>query len=181
LKKFWNAVSVSQFAFKHMLLPMTNSKQDRYRTPCVRLVVASTFSAYEPQQVTKTIATGAEVFRPTQRGGAAKDAAPAQPTLAALAAAERISEATLCEWRREAREQGRLPPDGARAPDSWSAADKFAAVVDTAVLNEAELSAYCRKRGLPEQVPAWRTAWSCSYSRNEPDVIGNHVDLLGPG
>ncbi len=32
-------------------------------------------------------------------------------------------------------------------------------MVETAALNEAELSAYCRKRGLyPEQVRAWRTA-----------------------
>jgi hypothetical protein len=37
--------------------------------------------------------------------------------------------------------------------------DKFAAVVETAALNEAELSAYCRQRGLyPEQIRAWRLA-----------------------
>jgi transposase-like protein len=34
---------------------------------------------------------------------------------------------------------------------------KFAVVVETAALNEAELGEYCRKRGLyPEQVHAWR-------------------------
>ena len=79
--------------------------------------------------------------------------------LAALAAAEGISEATLYNWRREAREQGRLLPDGASGPADWSTADKFAAVVETAALNAAELSAYCRQRGLyPEQVQAWRSA-----------------------
>ena len=76
-----------------------------------------------------------------------------------LAAEEGISEATLYNWRREARDKGRLLPDGASAPEGWSAADKFAAVIETAALNEAELGEYCRKRGLyPEQLRAWRSA-----------------------
>jgi transposase-like protein len=79
--------------------------------------------------------------------------------LGELAAEEGISEATLYKWRREARDQGRLLPDGATGPEGWSAVDKFAAVVETAALNAAELGEYCRKRGLyPEQVQAWRTA-----------------------
>ena len=79
--------------------------------------------------------------------------------LAELAAEEGISEATLYNWRREARNQGRLLPDGATGPEGWSAADKFAAVVETAALNDTELGEYCRKRGLyPEQVHAWRAA-----------------------
>jgi transposase-like protein len=79
--------------------------------------------------------------------------------LGELAAEEGISEATLYKWRREARDQGRLLPDGATGPEGWSAVDKFAAVVETAALNAAELGAYCRQRGLyPEQVQAWRTA-----------------------
>ena len=37
--------------------------------------------------------------------------------------------------------------------------DKFAAVLESAALNEAELSAYCRERGLyPEQIRQWREA-----------------------
>ena len=38
----------------------------------------------------------------------------------------------------------RLLPDGATGPAGCSAADKFAAVVETAVLNAAELQEYCR-------------------------------------
>mgnify|MGYP001818455745 CR=1 FL=1 len=84
---------------------------------------------------------------------------PHNRTLAELAAEEGISEATLYNWRRDARDKGRLLPDGATGPEGWSAADKFAAVVETAALNAAELSAYGRTRGLyPEQVQAWRTA-----------------------
>ena len=38
-------------------------------------------------------------------------------------------------------------------------AHKFAAVLETAALNESELSAYCRERGLyPNQVKEWRAA-----------------------
>jgi transposase-like protein len=85
--------------------------------------------------------------------------------LTELAAEEGISEATLYNWRREAREQGRLLPDGATGPAGWSAADKFAAVVETAALNETELGAYCRQRGLyPEQVQAWRSA--CEHAND---------------
>ncbi len=76
-----------------------------------------------------------------------------------LAQEEGISEATLYNWRKAARAEGRLLPDGDRTPAGWCSADKFAAVVETAALNEAELSAYCRERGLyPEQVQQWREA-----------------------
>ena len=92
--------------------------------------------------------------------------------LAELAAEEGISEGTLYNWRREARDRGRLLPDGASAPEGWSAGDKFAAVVETAALNAAELGAYCRQRGLyPEQIQAWRSAceqandWAAERSR----------------
>jgi len=79
--------------------------------------------------------------------------------IAELAKEEGISEATLYNWRKAARAEGRLLPDGGQSPEGWSAADKFAAVVETAALNEAELSAWCRERGLyPEQVRSWRRA-----------------------
>jgi transposase-like protein len=79
--------------------------------------------------------------------------------LSELAAEEGISEATLYNWRRQARAQGRLLPDADAGPEGWSSADKFAAVLESAALNEAELAEYCRKRGLyPQQIQAWRAA-----------------------
>ena len=84
---------------------------------------------------------------------------PTNKTIKELAEEEGISEATLYNWRKAARAEGRLLPDGDTTPAGWSAADKFAAVVETAALNEAERSAYCRERGLyPEQVQQWREA-----------------------
>ena len=84
---------------------------------------------------------------------------PNNKTIREVAEEEGISEATLYNWRKAARAEGRLLPDGDTTPAGWSAADKFAAVVETAALNEAELSAYCRERGLyPEQMRQWRAA-----------------------
>jgi transposase-like protein len=92
--------------------------------------------------------------------------------LSELAREEGISEPTLYNWRKEARSQGRLLPDAEREPEGWSSRDKFAAVLETAALNEAELAEYCRKRGLyPEQVRVWREAceqandWDRSQNR----------------
>lgn len=71
---------------------------------------------------------------------------------------EGIPVATLYRWRREAREQGKLAPDADReGPEAWSSRDKFAAVVETASLNEHERAEYCRRRGLyVEQLERWR-------------------------
>jgi len=72
---------------------------------------------------------------------------------------EGISEATLHKWRAEARGKGQLLPDADAGPEGWSSRDKFAVVLETAALNEADLAEYCRKRGLyPAQIMAWRLA-----------------------
>lgn len=84
---------------------------------------------------------------------------PSNKTIPQIAQEEGISEATLYNWRKAARAEGRLMPDGDTSPAGWSAADKFAAVLATAAMNEAALSAYCREKGLyPEQVERWRGA-----------------------
>jgi len=76
-----------------------------------------------------------------------------------LSKEEGISEATLHKWRAEARGKGQLLPDAGAGPEGWSSRDKFAAVLETAALNEADLAEYCRKRGLyPGQIAVWRAA-----------------------
>jgi hypothetical protein len=76
-----------------------------------------------------------------------------------LSEAEGISEATLHKWRAGARDKGQLLPDADAGPEGWSSRDKFAAVLETAALNEVDLAEYCRKRGLyPAQIAAWRAA-----------------------
>ena len=49
-----------------------------------------------------------------------------------------------------------MPGDG-RNPEDWSPQDKFAVVLETAALSEAEFAEYCRKKGLyVEQVMTWK-------------------------
>lgn len=68
-----------------------------------------------------------------------------------------ISDVTLYHWRKQARAKGLVVPGDGRNPENWSPEDTFAVVLETAAMNEAELSEYCRKRGLfAEQVAAWK-------------------------
>jgi len=84
---------------------------------------------------------------------------PNNKTIPEISKEEGICEGTLYNWRKAARAEGRLMPDGDRTPRGWCAADKFAAVVATAAMNESELSVYCRERGLyTEQISVWREA-----------------------
>ena len=76
-----------------------------------------------------------------------------------LSREEGISEGTLYMWRAEARGKGQLLPDADAGPEGWSSRDKFAAVLETAALNETDLAEYCRKHGLyPAQIATWRAA-----------------------
>jgi len=93
---------------------------------------------------------------------------PNNMALRQLSRKEGISEATLYKWRTAARGKGRLLPDADTGPGGWSSRDKFAAVVETAAMNTADLAAYCRQRGVfPEQISAWRTACEEANDRNE--------------
>lgn len=77
-----------------------------------------------------------------------------------VAEAEGISEATLYNWLKQARQEGvAVPGSGKASPESWSGAAKFAVALETAGMTAAELSDYCRSKGLyPEQVERWRQA-----------------------
>src|SRR3712207_1682120 len=76
-----------------------------------------------------------------------------------LAKDKGISEATPHTWRRDARSKGQLLPDADAGPEAWTSRGKFAAVLGTAAMNEADLAAYCRQRGLyAEQIQGWRAA-----------------------
>lgn len=76
-----------------------------------------------------------------------------------LSEEEGISEATLFNWRKEARLKGILMPDADTGPEGWNASDKFAAVMESASLNEQETAEYCRRKGIfPHQLEQWRKA-----------------------
>ena len=84
---------------------------------------------------------------------------PANMAIRQLSQEEGGSEATLHKWRAEARGKGQLLPNADAGPEGWTSRDKFAAVLESAAMNEADLADYCRRRGLfPEQIKAWRMA-----------------------
>lgn len=91
-----------------------------------------------------------------------------------LSREEGISNGTLSLWRAEARSKGKLLPDGHSGPDGWTARDKFAAVVETASMNETECGEYCRQRGLyAEQLRVWREA--CERANDWERAASNRI------
>ncbi len=56
-----------------------------------------------------------------------------------------ISDCTLYTWRKEARLRGMVVPGDGKNAEEWSSENKFAVVLETASLNQAELAEYCRK------------------------------------
>jgi transposase-like protein len=70
-----------------------------------------------------------------------------------------ITTQTLYNWRVQWQKEGQLVPATTRPPEQWSAADKLAAVIQTAGLSGTDLGAFCRERGLyPKQLARWRQA-----------------------
>jgi len=87
-----------------------------------------------------------------------------------------IPKDTLYTWRRQHRRA--LGEARVQAPGGGdlSSEAKFAVVIETASLNEAELSAYCRSRGLyPQQIDAWRT--TCRQAHHPVAAQGERQKL----
>ena len=60
-----------------------------------------------------------------------------------------------------------MPADNSN-PENWSADDKLAVVIETAALNETQLSEYCRSKGLyAEQIVQWKAAALSGYQHSE--------------
>jgi transposase-like protein len=80
-----------------------------------------------------------------------------------------VSEQTLYNWRNRVRNQGVAVPADPKNPDQWSGESKLAVVIETASLNEEELAAYCRRKGLyVEQIQRWREGASAGAGSDSP-------------
>ena len=99
-------------------------------------------------------------YPPKRKEAILKKMAPSMSmTIPELAEQEGITATTLYNWRKQARARGQVLLSGFTQPDQWTSQEKFQIVLETAPMNEAELSAYCRAHGLyPEQVETWRDA-----------------------
>ena len=95
--------------------------------------------------------------------------APFNRAVIELAGATGITTVTLRAWRQSARQAGEFMPGNGKTGDRWSSADKFRVVLETASLNEAETSQYCRSKGIyPEQIRQWREA--CEQANSAPET-----------
>ena len=79
-----------------------------------------------------------------------------------------VSDVTLYTWRKQYQREGIAVPADPSNPENWSGQDKLAVVIETAALNEQELSEYCRKKGLyAEQVIRWKDLAMSGYDTPE--------------
>ena len=82
---------------------------------------------------------------------------PYNMTVSSVAQTEGISEATLYNWRNQAKSEGKPVPGADKNSEQWPAEARFAAIVETATLSETEVAEYCRKKGLYlEQLVQWK-------------------------
>lgn len=85
---------------------------------------------------------------------------PSNQSVASIHRETGISTPSLYAWKRHFQEKGCVVPAKTSQPDGWDNKAKLAAVIETALMNEAERSTYCRERGLyVEQLDAWKTAF----------------------
>jgi transposase len=85
--------------------------------------------------------------------------APNNADIPALAKESGIPKDTLYSWRiRYRRRDQQFKAQKIDDNSKINSAEKFDIVIETAHMNQAELSAYCRSKGLyPEQINAWQT------------------------
>lgn len=97
---------------------------------------------------------------------------PNNQSVPAVSEAEGINQSTLYNWLTKAREGGAAVP-GSRASNAeqWSGEAKFAVVLETQPMNEAEKAAYCREKGLyPAQIERWRLACIAGAANKAPST-----------
>ena len=79
-----------------------------------------------------------------------------------------VSDVTLYKWRKDYRNRGIAVSGDSKNPAHWSAEDKLAVVIETAAMNEVQLSEYCRRKGLyAEQIAQWKAAALSGYQHSE--------------
>jgi transposase len=83
--------------------------------------------------------------------------APNAQSVAEVSRESGVSEQSLYNWRNRYRHEGKAVPADPSNPENWSGANKLAVVIESASLNEEQLSEYCRRKGLyAEQIARWK-------------------------
>jgi transposase-like protein len=104
---------------------------------------------------------------------------PHNMSVAKLSKQEGISEATLYNWRKEAKIKGvPMPRSQPTISDNWDNETKLSVVIETSVLTQHELSEYCRQKGLyPEQIDQWKQGFIQSVSLHGHSGVAMPVQL----
>lgn len=80
-----------------------------------------------------------------------------------------IPKDTLYDWRAKYRNKSVVSANAVKSAKQYSADEKLSVIIETAVLNEIELSEYCRTRGIyPVQIANWK-AGIVHGLKSEPD------------
>lgn len=89
---------------------------------------------------------------------------PYNMTISAVAKQENISTKNIYNWRRKAEAAGKPVPGNKTLAEDWSVETKLSVIIETATLTEAELSQYCREKGLyVEQVKRWKQEFLAGF------------------
>jgi transposase-like protein len=90
---------------------------------------------------------------------------PQNRTVAEVAKQENISNKTLYNWLKIAKQTGQVVPGKTKTTEDWSVETKLAVIAETATFSESERSQYCREKGLfVEQLASWKQDFIQGYS-----------------
>ena len=90
---------------------------------------------------------------------------PINASLSAVSQELNIPYQTLYAWRTQSSKHPVPVTQAREADDQFDAQSKFKVVLETASLNEVDLAAYCRSKGLyVEQIAQWRAHCEASFN-----------------
>lgn len=71
-----------------------------------------------------------------------------------------------------------MPGSQCNSSEDWDGSSKFAVVLETAAMNNSELGAYCREKGLyPEQISRWKQACIAGAGHEAPQTQASRQEL----
>ena len=90
---------------------------------------------------------------------------PINASISAVSRELNIPYPTLYTWRTESSKQPAPVSPAAESDDPFDSQSKFQVVLETATLNEVDLAAYCRSKGLyVEQIAQWRAQCEAAFN-----------------
>ena len=91
---------------------------------------------------------------------------------------EGIAVGTLYHWLDKVRQKGYVVPGNKQTTDAWPAEARLATVIEVASMSAAQLSGYCREKGLyVEQVMAWREACLAGQCSAQEQGVSEREEL----